>query len=387
VREEASRAGNGTGALTLAAALVLSTVHLACLGRATAPPTGASRTGPRDAPVPALQRYEFTQPHMGTTFRIVLYADDRARAERASEAAFARIAELDRRLSDYRADSELMVASREAAAQPVVLGPDLFRVLHTAHVLAERTGGAFDVTAGALTRAWRRTRRLGEVPSETELAAARAVTGYRLMDLDAGARTLRLARQGMGLDVGGIGKGYAADAALVTLRAHDTPRAMVAAGGDVRAGKAPPGERGWRVALAPLGSDRHTAAVVLADAAISTSGDAEQWVEIGGVRYSHMIDPRSGWPLTGRRSVTVVARDATTSDMLATAAGVLGPQEGARLVEEHGASLLFGLEAGGRIEWTVSSEWPGPGLEDECRMRETGRRVAMPGRAVASHGS
>jgi FAD:protein FMN transferase len=104
-----------------------------------------SRATPRR---PTLQRYEFTQPHMGTTFRIVLYADDRARAERASEAAFARVAELDRRLSDYRADSELMVASREAATHPVVLGPDLFRVLHTAHALAERTGGAFDVTAG-----------------------------------------------------------------------------------------------------------------------------------------------------------------------------------------------------------------------------------------------
>jgi thiamine biosynthesis lipoprotein ApbE len=133
------------------------------------------------------------------------------------------------------------------------------------------------------------------------------------------------------------------------------------------------------VAIAPLGADRHTESVVLVDAAVSTSGDAEQWVEIGGVRYSHMIDPRSGWPLTGRRSVTVVARDATTSDMLATAAGVLGPQEGARLVEENGASLLFGLEAGGRIEWTVSSEWPGPG---RGRMPDAGT-TDWPSRCVA----
>jgi FAD:protein FMN transferase len=344
----------------MAAALAAILLHAAC----TAPPRSSLPTvdpRPPDAPHP-LQRFEFAQPHMGTTFRVVLYAGDAALAARASDAAFARIADLDRRLSDYRDDSELMIASRDATSRPVPLSPDVFDVLQAAQALARRTGGAFDVTAGPLTRAWRRARRIGERPSEAELSAARAATGYRLLRLDARDRSMRLAREGMRLDVGGIGKGYAADRALEVLAAHGIPRAMVAAGGDVRAGAAPPGAPGWRVAVAPLGTERPVEALLLVDAAASTSGDAEQWVEIGGVRYSHMIDPRSGEPLTGRRSVTVVARDATTSDMLATAAGVLGPEGGGRLVEETGqASLLFGLERGQGIRWTTSRGWPAPG--------------------------
>jgi FAD:protein FMN transferase len=357
----ALRTSRGSGAVAAAAALV--GIHLLA---ACTPPAPPSLRPPSHPPAAhgALQhqRFEFAQPHMGTTFRIVLYAEDPAAAERASDAAFARIADLDRRLSDYRDDSELMVACREAASRPVPLSPDVFDVLQAAQALARRTGGAFDVTAGLLTRAWRRARRIGERPSEKELAAARAATGYRLLTLEARDRSLRLAREGMRLDVGGIGKGYAADRALEVLAAHGIRRAMVAAGGDVRAGEAPPGAPGWRVAVAPLGTERPVEDLLLVDAAVSTSGDAEQWVEIGGVRYSHMIDPRSGEPLTGRRSVTVVARDATTSDMLATAAGVLGPEDGARLVAETGqASLLFGLDSGHGIGWTTSRGWPAPG--------------------------
>jgi thiamine biosynthesis lipoprotein len=222
--------------------------------------------------------------------------------------------------------------------------------------MAGRSNGAFDVTAGALTRVWRRARRLGELPSDADLEAARASSGHRLMRLGVDDQALWLARAGVRIDLGGIGKGYAADRALDALRAAGVEQAMVAAGGDIAVGAAPPGADGWHVALAPFGPGEPApaGALVLAGAGISTSGDAEQWVDIGGVRYSHILDPRTGQPLTGERVVTVVARDATTSDMLATTASVLGPTAGAALVAETpGASALIGVRGeGGRIQWT-----------------------------------
>jgi len=165
----------------------------------------------------------------------------------------------------------------------------------------------------------------------------------------------------MRLDFGGIAKGYAADRGLEAMRAEGVSRALLVAGGDVAVGDPPPGERGWRVAIAPF--DNRTPApvtsIVLANAGISTSGDAEQWVEIGGIRYSHIFDPRTGRPLTGQRQATVVARDATTSDMLATTMCVLGPSAGLRLANDTpGVAAIVGVRSAGlRVQWAASRRW------------------------------
>lgn len=304
----------------------------------------------------ALGRHEFSEPHMGTTVRLVVYAADPDEAARSAAAAFARVADLDRRLSDYREDSELMRACREAVRNPVPVSPDVFRVLERAQQMARRTDGAFDVTAGAMTRLWRRARRLGELPSAGDLAAARAASGYRLLRLGADDQAIWLERPGIRIDVGGMAKGYAADRALEVLRRLGLEHAMVAAGGDLALGEAPPGAQGWRVAIAPLapGDSGPVTELLLANAGVSTSGDAEQWVEIGGTRYSHILDPRTGHPLTGERTVTVVAPDSTTSDMLATTVAVLGPDAGAALVADTpGASMLMGVRSeDATVRWT-----------------------------------
>lgn len=316
---------------------------------------------PGALPVP-LPEHEFHEHHMGTMFRIVLHAPSRSVAERASARAFARIAELDAGFSDYRHDSEVNRVSRKAVDRPVEVGADLFDILSRAQALSVQSGGAFDVTAGTLTRLWRRARRLGRLPSPADVEAARSTSGHEHLVLDASARTVRLLRRGMRLDLGGIGKGYAADAALAELRAAGVTRALVAAGGDIAAGDAPPNAQGWTVRLAGFEGEAPGSPVVLVRAAVSTSGDTEQWLEAGGVRYSHIVDPRTGRALTERRLVSVVARSATTSDMLATAASVLGVQEGVRLVEgTPGAALLMGVERRGRIEWTASDRWVSPG--------------------------
>lgn len=296
---------------------------------------------------PSLQRFEFHELHMGTRFRIVTYAADRSHARRGADEAFRRITKLDHIMSDYNQASELMQLCRRSGGPPVPVSPDLFAVLVRAQELSRRTDGAFDVTVGPLSRLWRRARRRRQLPDADRLEQARRRVGFHLLHLEPKARTVRLDKVGMRLDLGGIAKGYAADAALAVLKKHGLGRSLVAAGGDIRIGQPPPGRSHWRVGIAPLDDPDQPPRrfLLLTCAAVSTSGDAEQFVEIDGERYSHILDPRTGLGLLGRRSVTVVAPDATTSDSLATAVSVLGPEAGLRLVDQTPGAAAFIIEA------------------------------------------
>jgi FAD:protein FMN transferase len=288
--------------------------------------TGAAAAACAQAPTPpSLQRFEFAEPHMGTLFGIVLYASGPEEARRVAGAAFRRVAELDLALSDYNPESELMRLSRHPPGTAVAVSAELFAVLLPAQKLAEATAGAFDVTLGPLVRLWREAPRHGDFPAEAALAAARRSTGYRHVRLISSAQAVALEKPGMQLDLGGIAKGYAADAALGVLRELGHPRALVAAGGDLAVGAPPPGLAGWRVAVpafdGPEGAVTRT--LLVAHAGVSTSGDSEQFVLIGGVRYSHILDPHTGLGLINSPVVTVIAADATASDSLATACSVL----------------------------------------------------------------
>lgn len=312
---------------------------------------------------PSLTRYERREVHMGTRVLIVVYATDAVAAERAMQAGFARIAMLDRELSDYRDDSELMRLAARAGQGEVAIGEDLFRVLQSAQTVAERSGGAFDVTQGALTRLWRGARKLSELPRSERVEQARANGGYRFLHLDARTRTARIDRPGIGLDVGGIAKGFAADEALSAIAAQGVTRALVGLGGDIAVSDAPPGESGWCVGIAPLvpAREAHEQTLMLRHAAISTAGDAEQWFEVDGRRYSHLIDPRSGWPMQGRSATTVIARRGIDADGLDTAAALLGPEAGTRLVESvPGAAMRMERQRpeGGTTEVRTSAGWP-----------------------------
>ncbi|MCX7992177.1 MAG: FAD:protein FMN transferase [Fimbriimonadales bacterium] len=272
-----------------------------------------------------LQRFEFTQIRMGVDARIVVYAPDEDRAVRACRAAYARLSALEQIMSDYRTDSELNLVCQRAIGRWVKVSPELFYVLWRGQKLAEQTGGAFDVTIGALVRLWREARRTGKLPDEATLRTARARSGYSLMELSLPRRAVRLKADGMQLDLGGIAKGYACDWALRVLHKHGITRALIQMGGDIVAGDAPPGERGWRVELMEDGT------ILLSNTALSTSGSTEQFVEVDGVRYAHIIDPRTGLGLTKLVLARVRARDGITADSLATAAAVLGEPDAKRL--------------------------------------------------------
>jgi FAD:protein FMN transferase len=282
-----------------------------------------------------LERFESSQSHMGTKFVIVLYAPDAAAANRGFEAAFGRIADLDACLSDYVSDSELSrLSGASPTPEPVPVSDDLLAVLMRAQQISQQTGGAFDVTVGPLTKLWRRARRLEEMPTAQRLREARDAVGYQSLIVDANARTVHLLKPHMRLDLGGIAKGYAIDQALRELERHGISQALVNASGDMAASGPPPGKTGWTVGIAPLEPKAPPSVFgLLAHQAIATSGDAFQFVEIDRQRYSHIIDPRTGWGLAERSSVSVLARTCTDADALASAVSVLGPEAGLVWIE------------------------------------------------------
>ena len=287
---------------------------------------------------------------MGTLFKITLYAPDKTTAETAAEAAFRRIATLDDIMSDYQADSELMRLCAQPAGRPVPVSVELFDVLQQAQRFARLSDGAFDVTVGPYVRLWRFSRKRKALPAEEELAAARAAVGWQKLRLDSRARAVTLLVPNMRLDLGGIAKGYAADQALRVLRDRGLARALVAASGDIAIGQPPPGQPGWRIAIAAIDAATNEPApsLLLHNAGISTSGDTEQSIEIGGVRYSHIVNPATGLGLTNRIQVTIIAPNATTTDGLATAVSVLGVRRGLALVDSlpHTAALILTKEDG-----------------------------------------
>src|SRR5262249_25543131 len=302
---------------------------------------GASRSG--GGGEPKLARFTFTEPHMGTMFKIILYAPDEPTANRVVKAAFQRIATLDAIMSDYRSTSELMQLCRKAGGDPVLVSEPLFYVLARAQEVSRLSDGAFDVTVGPVVRLWRRARKTQQLPDPQKLAQARALVGYQNIRLDEPAHTVQLLKPGMQLDLGGIAKGYAADEALRVLEQHGIPRALVAAGGDIAVSGPPPDAEGWNVGIAPLEDPNRKPSryLLLHDAAVSTAGDAAQYVEIDGKRYSHIVDPRTGIGLVGRQSVTVVARHGIMADSLTKVVSVLGPERGLAITEGlEGVSAL-----------------------------------------------
>lgn len=291
-----------------------------------------------------LQRFEAVEAHMGTLVRVTVYTADGQSARLAFRTAFDRIRDLDAILSDYKPDSELNAVTAIAVGRPVPVSPDLFAVLAASQDLARATNGAFDITQGPAVRLWREARRAGRMPDPAALRDAAARSGFRKLHLDAAHRTVSVEVPGMALDLGAIGKGYAATEAIEALDALGVRRALVAISGDLAFSGAPPGRRGWRVSVGAGDPPAAgvPAALELTHAAVSTAGAAEQHVDVEGRRYSHIIDPSSGIGLVDDLTVTVIAPHGVEADGLDTAASVLGIDRGLALIESRaGAAALF----------------------------------------------
>ena len=271
-------------------------------------------------------RFEFTQPQMGVPFRIILYAPDEAKAREAATAAFARISDLNRILSNYETDSELsQLGYRSGTTAWFDTSEDLFRILSRAQRLAQATDGAFDITVGPVAASWRNARRTLTYPHTDQLKRFMGRIGWQQLKLDYSRRKVSLRLTGMRLDPGGIAKGDALDQALHTLCQQGIESALVAGAGDIAVSSPPPEKSAWRIQLSDFSrqSDQLPAFVDLKHQAIATSGDLFQYVEIEGTRYSHIVNPKTGIGLTQRRLVSVIAPRGSTADSLATACAVI----------------------------------------------------------------
>lgn len=271
-----------------------------------------------------IARFGFTRYLMGTEVKIVLYAADSAEAAGAAGQAFDHINELNEQLSDYLIDSEVSRLSK-TRGQPIAVGDNLWNVLVTGQKIAHASEGSFDVTVGPLTLLWRKAMRRATLPDAVEITNASAAVGYRFLELDANSRTVQLNGENMRLDLGGIAKGYAADEALKTLIKLDLASAAVDIGGDIALGKAPPGSDGWSVEVFDLNteSEFETEKLTLKNCGIAVSGDTYRYLEYDGIKYSHIINPRTGYGVEHERRVAVVAPSAMIADVWASAYSVM----------------------------------------------------------------
>jgi thiamine biosynthesis lipoprotein len=305
-----ARAAGLTGALGGAAALALLLAAPAAFGQ-------------------ELLRLEKSADAMGATYTVALYGEDRVAMEAAVDAALNEAQRLDRLLSNYRPESEWSVVNRTAAGRPVKVSPELFRLLSECVDYSRESEGAFDITVGPLMKIWGFYKSSGHLAPKSEVRAALTKIGYRHIHLDAAAQTVWFDRAGVEMDPGGIGKGYAVDRMVEVLKAKGCERALVAGSNSSIYGLgAPPEEpQGWEVNIRdPKNPRRGVAKVYLKDMSLSTSGSYEKFFEADGRTYSHIMDPRTGYPAQGTVSVSVVAPRTIDSEVWAKPYFVNGRQ-------------------------------------------------------------
>jgi len=295
---------------------------------------------------PLLVRHEASRMSMGSP-----YGADAHALPGIVESAFDEVDRIDRLMSHYQPDSPLSRLNREADKGPVPVEAELFAFIAESLRYSHESGGAFDITVGPLMKTWGFFRGEGRLPSDAEIAGVRQRIGYRHVVLDPVAKTIRFDRPGMELDLGGIAKGYAVDRAVAVLRRHSVPAALVSAGGSTVYGLGgPPGQRAWDVTIQdPVDSRKTALTVPLKNRALSVSGSDEKSFEVGGVRYSHIMDPRTARPVQGVLSVAVVTSSGTAGDALDNVLFVQGVDAGrATVARLPGAEAFFFLPEPGR---------------------------------------
>ena len=312
------------------------------------------------SPVPESVVVKRTQMHMGTLVSITAVASDKKVAQGAIQAGFDEIKRLERLLSTWSSASELSHVNDAAGRHPVEVSRETFDIVARSIEIARLTQGGFNIAVGPAVDLWGVTERQ-YIPSDAELDQLKALVDWTNIQLDRDARTIFLPRGGMRIDVGGIGKGYAADHAVDEMKQAGAQGGVVALSGDIKTFGTLPDAGGFPVGINhPREEGALIAVMDLKDEAISTAGDYERFFERDGVRYHHILNPQTLRPARDCQSVTVVAKEGTMADGLDTGIFVLGPERGMALVERlpHVEAIIIDHEG----KMTVSS-----GLRDRLR--------------------
>jgi thiamine biosynthesis lipoprotein len=295
---------------------------------------------------------------MGTRITVELWADDAAQGNAAIDAVLAEMRRIDAAMSTYKPTSELSLVNEQAASGPVKISAELFDLLATSLEYSRITDGAFDITYASVGYMYDFRKQVR--PSGEQIEAALPGINYRHLVLDAKNRTVRFARPGVRIDLGGIGKGHAVDRGIAVLRARGIEHALVTAGGDSRI----IGDRfgkPWVVGIRhPDRKEEVIARIPLEDAAISTSGDYERYFDDGGVRYHHIIDPHTGDSARKVRSATIISSSATRTDGLSKTAFVLGPERALEIYNRLDDVDAILVTPDGRVLYTDSLVAPDP---------------------------
>ena len=312
--------------------------------------------------VPAqLKRFSFTESKMGAPFNIVLFCNDSTKAGQVAKQSFNLVDSFVLIFSDYIDSSELVKLSNTAVANatPVSVSPALFDILILSKKAFDKSHGAFDITMGPLTKLWRKSRKEKIFPTDEAVQLKRKLTGFNKMLIDTAGKKITLTKPGMHLDLGGIAQGYIAQKIIDYLRTQNINHALVNVSGDIVMSDAPPGTKGWTVGInVPKTTDELLPqTLLLHNMAVTTSGDAYQFMEHNSKRYSHIIDPRTGYGVTSQRNVTVIANDGTTADWLATACSILSIKKAKKLAAKMNAVVLITENKNGTIKFYSSKDF------------------------------
>jgi thiamine biosynthesis lipoprotein len=292
---------------------------------------------------------------MACAYSIVIYGRAEQDLPAIVTAAFDEVDRLDHLMSHYKQESPLSQLNREAASGPVAVEPELFDFIAECLRYSKTSDGAFDITVGQLMKAWGFFRGEGRLPTQVELTAARSKTGYHRVILNDRKRTIQFDRPGVELDLGGVAKGYAVDRVVRLLKQRGIERALISAGGSTIYGLgSPPGSDGWEAEIQdPIEPGKIAATVRLKNQALSISGSSEKFFEIDGKRYSHIMDPRTGWPVQQMLSVAVITNDGMAGDALDNVFYVNGVDWSRKRWKEFTASEVFFFLPNGGKGWRM----------------------------------
>ena len=283
-----------------------------------------------------LQGFEWSFPVMGTTMSLQAFAKDAETLRPVFERARSEADRVTAILTDYDPDSEtVQLSATDKIGKPTSVSEELWTVLVAADQWNKTSQGKFDASIGSLTSLWRRARKAKRIPTEEEITAALANSGWCHIKLDPQSKTCIIDRAGIKLDFGAIAKGYIVDRVFQVIYDAGFTQCMVRAGGDIHCGDAPAGRDGWRVMVGPIAGENDSLKfVTLCNQAIATSGDLWQYIEVNGIRRSHIIDPTTGIGIEGPISASVIAPTSMQADAAATTCCLLGHQLGGQLAEE-----------------------------------------------------
>lgn len=310
--------------------------------------------------------YRKTKIYMDTLVTMNVVSDSSERADRAMDRAFDEIGRLDKLLSIFSYSSEISMINRNAGIKEVEVSPEILEVVGMAIDASEKTGGAFDVTIGPEISLW--DFHLQKKPEDKAIRKRLSLVNYRLISVDRDRSTVYLRGKGMAMDLGGIAKGYAADKAVTVLKKQGIKSGLVSVAGDIKAFGLKPDGKPWRVGIKnprPKNADGEIMATFeLFEGAISTAGDYERYFVVDGRRYHHILDPKTGYPASDCRSVTVIAKEGFQTDSFSTGVFVLGPEKGLEFLKQMGFDGIV-VDRDGNIKTT-------PGLGGRIEFKRNG---------------